>query len=336
MEPLVLVTGITGFVASHTVDALLDRGYRVRGTYRKKDKLNQLFERQPSWKTRVELAYVADGATPGSYDVAMKGVDYVCHIASPVHRGGGPPRPRPQTLLEKAVYGTLNVMFAAVQNKSVKRVIFISSDAAVKGDKNYCGEGHVFTEKDWSPLTLQDAHNSTDEVLNYAVSKKFAEKAVHELVEIAKPSFDIVCLCPPLILGPVIHLTDLKSLNFSGWYMWNLINGENNIAPKTTIYNYVDVRDVAQAEVKALTANVSHDRFIISAGSLSNDEITEILLRKTPEKKNLISKPSGDVVSRTFDLDASLSKKELGITYRPKEETFVDAAESLWEIANLW
>lgn len=82
---LVLLTGITGFLAAHVLDALLAHpaGYRVRGTLRSLSKREALLARlAPADRERVELVVVEDTASSDLTE-ALRGVEYVAHVASP-------------------------------------------------------------------------------------------------------------------------------------------------------------------------------------------------------------------------------------------------------------
>ncbi|EPY53126.1 flavonol reductase/cinnamoyl-CoA reductase family protein [Schizosaccharomyces cryophilus OY26] len=327
ISPLVLVTGINGFLGSHTVEALLAHGYRVRGTHQSPQDPNILLHNRPSWKDKVEMVHIPDHRIPNAYDEAIRGVDYVIHVAAEVHSNGETPGIDPHHTLTVSIKGTENALSAAFKEPKVKRFVYVSSDAALKGPKNYNGDGYVFTEKDWNPLTLQDAKTSNDEGLNYTT--------VHNFFATHKPHFEVIALNPPLILGPVFHLKSVNQLSFSAWFFWQLINGRYDIAPKTEIFNYVDVRDLAESEVLALTALTKEPRVIICAGDLTNDKIVNAVLPHFPQFQDKIAKPNGQLSTCNYQIDASLSKSVLGIKYRPHEETFCDAAASLYRLAGL-
>lgn len=81
----ILVTGSCGFVASHVIKQLLEKGCNVRGTVRSlssKDHL-QYEERYPQFKGQLEFVE-ADLLTSSCWDNVVKGCDYVMHVASPV------------------------------------------------------------------------------------------------------------------------------------------------------------------------------------------------------------------------------------------------------------
>ncbi|WBW72459.1 methylglyoxyl reductase (NADPH-dependent) [Schizosaccharomyces osmophilus] len=334
--PIVLVTGINGFLGSHTVEALLAHGYRVRGTHQSSHDPHCLFRNRPSWKGKVEMFHIPDHRVPNAYDEVIQGVDYVIHVATEVHSNGETSGIDPHHTLAVSIKGTENALNAAFKEPKVKRFVYVSSDAALKGPKNFNGDGHVFTEKDWNPLSLQDAQASNDEGLNYTVCKKLGEQTVQKFHATHKPHFQVIALNPPLILGPVFHLESVKQLSFSAWFFWQLMNGRYEIAPKTEIFNYVDVRDLAEAEVLSLTADTKEPRVIVCAGDLSNDKIVNTLIPQFPQFQEKIAKPNGQPSTCNYKIDASLSKSALGVQYRPHEETFYDAAESLYRLAGFF
>lgn len=90
-----------------------------------------------SWRPRCEQA---DLTTPGSFDAAVAGAQYVIHIASPVHvrvpRGLGL-----KLLIEPAVAGVENVLGSVAKAGSVEAVVLTGSVAAVFGDTYEKGKG---------------------------------------------------------------------------------------------------------------------------------------------------------------------------------------------------
>lgn len=84
----ILVTGASGYLASHIIKELLTRGYQVAGTIRSlanKDKYAFLYE-FPQAKTHLELRE-ADLLDPNSWDPALKDISNVIHVASPIPPG---------------------------------------------------------------------------------------------------------------------------------------------------------------------------------------------------------------------------------------------------------
>ena len=86
VQPIVTVTGISGYVGSQVGLALLNSGsYRVRGTVRDPNnaaKLDPLRQAYGELFERVEFVQ-ADLLDPASLTTAIAGSTYVIHTASP-------------------------------------------------------------------------------------------------------------------------------------------------------------------------------------------------------------------------------------------------------------
>ena len=113
----ILVTGANGFVASHIVNLLLQRGYRVRGTVREpRPWLDQLFQ-----KYDYESALLPDLAQP--HASLFEDVEGVVLVATDNSFDRDP------ALIERVVQGTL-AMLEAAKHSAVKSVVLTSSSAA--------------------------------------------------------------------------------------------------------------------------------------------------------------------------------------------------------------
>ena len=123
-----LVTGGAGFIGSHIVDALVQRGDEVcvfdNLSSGKKENLSHHQN-----KVRFILGDVRDEA---AVKEAVKGVDYVFHLAA--MRAVQQSVDNPGETNEANVTGTLNFLLASKQAK-VKRLIFTSS-SSVYGDND--------------------------------------------------------------------------------------------------------------------------------------------------------------------------------------------------------
>ncbi|KAI6856737.1 hypothetical protein KC334_g22200, partial [Hortaea werneckii] len=124
----VLVTGVTGFIASHVADQLLQAGYNVRGTSRSKDKADwmiQLFGSKYG-QNRFEVYEVPDMMADTAFDESVKGVAGIAHLASILSFSNNPDEVIPPT-----VKGTLNILKSASKEPSIKSVVYTSSSTAV-------------------------------------------------------------------------------------------------------------------------------------------------------------------------------------------------------------
>lgn len=118
-----LVTGGAGFIGSHLVRALLDRGYRVRvlddlrgsGSWKRLDALGDRVER-----------VAADICDPAAVANACRGVDVVFHKAALVSVPESVSRPADYHAVDATA--TLGLLTAA-RDAGVKRVIYASTSA---------------------------------------------------------------------------------------------------------------------------------------------------------------------------------------------------------------
>lgn len=79
-----LVTGASGFIATHIIDQLLKEGHYVRGTIRSlndKEKVDIVKKLGPF---EIVEAHLLDAA---SWKKAVRGIDIVFHVTSPIMQG---------------------------------------------------------------------------------------------------------------------------------------------------------------------------------------------------------------------------------------------------------
>jgi nucleoside-diphosphate-sugar epimerase len=163
---LVLVSGASGFLASHIIKLLQEEGYRVRGTVRSlKDEKKVAPLRKLANNPKHELELIeADLNDESSWLDAVKDCNYVMHTASPV------PKYVPSDeneVIKPAVNGTLFVLKACVQEgNKVERIVLTSSVSAISGDE--CTTDKLYSEKDFSVIEKSQP---------YTKSKILAEKA---------------------------------------------------------------------------------------------------------------------------------------------------------------
>jgi nucleoside-diphosphate-sugar epimerase len=85
----VLVSGGSGFVASHIISLLIAQKYAVTATVRAPAKGTEILNLHPEGKDNLTFAYVPDIAVEGAFDSAFKSAKtpftYVIHTSSPVN-----------------------------------------------------------------------------------------------------------------------------------------------------------------------------------------------------------------------------------------------------------
>jgi nucleoside-diphosphate-sugar epimerase len=79
----VLITGGSGFVAAHCLNAFLSRGYNVKTTVRSQSSAEKIKKSHAKYIAQLSFAVVPDVATPRGHDEAVKGVDGVCTLPYP-------------------------------------------------------------------------------------------------------------------------------------------------------------------------------------------------------------------------------------------------------------
>ncbi|KAF9890129.1 hypothetical protein FE257_006290 [Aspergillus nanangensis] len=335
----VLITGASGFIATHIVDAFLQAGHTVRGTVRSQstaDRVKQTFLEYVS-KDKLTFAIVPDIGVPHAFDEAVKGVTGVIHTASPFEFKVDD---NEQDILLPAINGTKHILDPIKKNGSqVRRLVILSSFAAIVDVSKGTRPGYVYTEKDWNPLTYDEAaKKGSSTVVAYLVSKKLAERAAWDFVERERPGFDVVTICPPMVYGPNMNATaSIAHLNESSAEIYRLMTAKpTDPVPPTSFWGSVDARDVAQAHLKAYeTPEAGGQRFLVCQDNYSYQQMVDVLREKVPEVKDRVpvGKPHTGLGEEVYGIDNSKSRKVLGLHYRSFEETVVDAARSLLELA---
>ncbi|KAJ1413629.1 hypothetical protein SESBI_19452 [Sesbania bispinosa] len=192
----VCVTGGTGYIASWLIMRLLQHGYSVRATVRthtaagqKKD-LSYLTN-LPETSKRLQI-FNADLDQAGSFDKAIQGCVGVFHLAHPMDVQG---QEHEETVTKRAVEGTLGILKACIESKTVKRVVYTSSAVTVL----YNNRQDMDVDEDmWSDLEICRSSNLVSS--SYLVSKTLTEKAALEFGE--RNGLEVVSLVLPLVVGP--------------------------------------------------------------------------------------------------------------------------------------
>jgi dihydroflavonol-4-reductase len=249
MAERVLVSGATGFIASHIVKLLLERGYEVRGTVRDPGKAAAVgFLKALPGAERLELV-AADLNDACAFDAYTADVDYIIHAASPYVLTVKDPQ---RDLVDPAVKGTLSMLEAAAASARVKRVIQTSSMAAVTDEP----DGRVLTEEDWNDKSTLTRNA-------YSFSKAEAERAAWAFMEKREPGFELMVINPFMVVGPALN----DAINTSNQIFVDMAKGAYP-AIMALEWGFVDVRDVAEAHVRAMTAPEAKGRYICAAGNM--------------------------------------------------------------------
>jgi nucleoside-diphosphate-sugar epimerase len=330
----VLVTGGTGFLGGWCVASLLGRGYQVRTTVRD-------LAREQAVRDTVRAAGVdaderlgvaaADLTSDAGWADAVAGCRYVLHVASPFP----PVQPKdPQELIVPARDGALRVLRAALDS-GVDRVVMTSSVAAVRSPRTD-SEADPFTEADW--IDAGDPARTP-----YVRSKTLAEKAAWAHAREAGATDRLAAINPGAIIGPALN----RDHSFSLQLIQRLLGGMPAV-PRLG-FTFVDVRDVADLHIRAMTdPAAAGQRFIATDQFLWVAEVATVLRERLgDDAKRVPTRVAPDVFMRVMGLfDGSVraflsdlgkrtwfssekARTTLEWTTRPVEDSITDCARSL-------
>jgi len=269
----VLVTGISGFIASHVAAKLLDQGYQVRGTVRNLNKGQRIIEALKSAghaTDNLELVE-ADLNSDKGWPEAVKGCRYIQHIASPFPLET--PNDR-EALVPAARAGAQRVLengFSAGAERIVMTSSMISMAGQPNRPKHFIVTESDWTDPDWAPLQA------------YAVSKARAEISAWAYVESQGLKDRFVTVNPGAVLGPDLFDNGGASLEMIQMFL----DREMPMMPKVS-YPIVDVRDCAAIHVAAMTKPEASGRRLMAAGqTLWIKDIADVIRAEYPQMKGL-------------------------------------------------
>jgi dihydroflavonol-4-reductase len=333
-DSTVLVTGGTGFLGGWCVVQALERGHLVRTTVR--DLSRESAVRQAISKAGVDpgerlTVVTADLTSDEGWADAVAGCRYVLHVASPFP----PEQPKdPDELIVPARDGALRVLRAAL-DAGVERVVMTSSVAAIRGTRQ-SSESAPFTEADWTDGN--DAQRTP-----YVRSKTIAERTAWDLVRDAGAEDTLAVINPGAIIGP--PLSDDRSTSLQA--IQRLLDGMP--AMPRLGFTFVDVRDVADLHLRAMTDRAAGgERFIAADEFLWTADVAKVIRErlgdaapKVPTRvaPNLIvramSLVDGGIRPFVSDLgkrqwmSSDKARRTLGWTPRPIEDSIEDTARAL-------
>jgi nucleoside-diphosphate-sugar epimerase len=286
-----LVTGGAGFIGSNIVEALVEKGDKVRVIDNfvagKKENLARCLD-------KIELI-TGDIRELGLVKKAAQGADYILHQAAlrSVPKSVGDP----VSYNEVNLTGTLNVLLAA-KGAQVKRVVFASS-SSIYGDTD------TFPEKETHlPLPISP----------YAASKLAAEHYCYVFSQIY--GLETVCLRYFNVFGPRQSLESQYAVVVPKF----IISMLNNDSPpvhgdgtQSRDFTYID--NVVEANILAASMpNISGEVFNIACGKDYSvlDLISHLNKTMGKELKPKFVPPRPGDVQRTL-ADISKSKKLLNL-----------------------
>jgi dihydroflavonol-4-reductase len=256
MNQRVLISGASGFIASHTIAQLLADDFAVIGTVRNPDDTESTAHlwALPGAAERLSLVG-ADLNSAGAFDDYVDDVDYVLHMASPFQMTVSDPA---RDLVEPAVEGTRAMLNACARSSRIKRVVLTSSMAAITDEPD---ENHVLTEGDWNDKSSLKRNP-------YYYSKTCAERTAWDFQSQHQPAWDLVAINPFIVIGPSMN----AKVSESNKLLLDLMSGTYPAYMALT-WGFVDVRDVALAHSRALTREHASGRYICAGETRTMREV---------------------------------------------------------------
>jgi dihydroflavonol-4-reductase len=326
----VLVSGGSGYIAGYLIRQLVAEGWTVHTTVRSLEREGAVRKLLAVDDSRLKF-FAADLNADAGWARAMAGCSHVAHLASPVPFGV--PKDADE-LIVPARDGALRALRAA-HAAGVQRFVMTSSVAAISYGR---GRGvHHFTEADWTLLERPG-------IPPYMQSKTIAERAARDWAAQQGEGIEFCTINPSVVLGPVWG----RDYSASVIIVKKLLDGSVRACPDIG-FGVVDVRDVADLHVRALTApGMAGERFIASGPFMALIEVAQVLraalgaqARRVPTRTlpdwlvrtaalfNPVARAALGELGSVRNQDASHAKTVLGWATRPAEQSIVDAARSL-------
>lgn len=257
------ITGGFGFLGQYIVKAIHEHDpeaeLRVLGRTRRTTLLGVEKLKQVHWLQ-------GDLSERETFASELQGVDVVIHNAALVSFR----RSDADAIYQSNVIGTRNLAQAAIE-AGCKNFVFISSISAIGFNPNGLSDETTMPDMDY-----KREHDM------YGFSKRTSEL---ELIEMAD-KMRIIMLNPSVVLGPGserIHA------------VYRMARFVPILPMMTYVNSFVDVRDVAQAVVLALSKGRSGERYVVTAWNVDMLNFTRQTLQLAG-RKNLIVPVSGGFV----------------------------------------
>jgi nucleoside-diphosphate-sugar epimerase len=263
---MILVTGGTGLIGSHLLLQLVQDHDEIQAIRRPTSNIEHVRDVFSLYRPDADELYEkiewieADIEDKESLLNAFEGIHLVYHCAGAVSFD---PAKRLE-MIRSNVQGTANLVNACLEKK-INKLCFISSTSAL----GTASDGHLITEDMiWSASRYKSS---------YSISKFKSELEVWRGIA---EGLKAVILNPSIIIGPGDWERSSARLFSVVW------KGMKYFTEGVT--GYVDVRDVVRAMIRLAEADVSGERFIVSADNISYRKVLEMIAEGLGKKPPII------------------------------------------------
>ena len=327
-----LVTGSTGMLGHNLVRALLEQGWEVRALVRSKSKAQKLFG-----NLTLEIIE-GDMENVSGFSHALEGIDTVFHTAAyfrEYYSAGDH-----WATLKRINIGATLELIAAAEQRGVKTFIQVSSSGSI---------------------SIPVDHSSTDETTPIAIntqnlyfkSKVEGDIAIAKWLKASPRAIKLVSILPGWMMAPrdaAPTAAGKMILDFVGRKIPGVINAGNCT---------VDARDVASAMIAAVEKGRNGEKYIVAGRMVKFGELFSTLERVSGVKAPTRVMPNWAVLilarldtfisglqkktpTLPYDgitlllaqhlLSSAKAERELGVHFRPIEETLHDTLA--WYVEN--
>ncbi|KAI0907767.1 hypothetical protein F4823DRAFT_601663 [Ustulina deusta] len=345
----VLITGANGYIAAQTVARFLAAGWAVRGTVRDLDSgsARELAAHFAAERAAgdFELVVVRDIKAAGAFEGAVRGVQAIAHLATPVVFDSGDV----EYIVGTAVEGTLSILESALtaarkegaeEEEGIASFVLMSSVSAVR--MQIPGPA-TFTEKDWNTRAEADVKEAGDKAFGhviYAASKVASERAFWDWVKEKEPPFAASALNPCWVAGPPLYLpSSPEGIAETNSFIWKVFSGQDFPQGPSGYGTHVDVRDVARmTEWAASHPEIAGgERYIVGGnGNVGVPQAAADILRQAyPGRRNVIKegtpgegyRPGYAIDPEGANVNSSKAITATGQGWIPYDKMVLDAAK---------
>ncbi len=320
-----LVTGSTGMLGHNLVRALLEQGWQVKALVRSKQKAQKLFGNLTLEIIEGDMENVA------GFTSALKDVDTVFHTAAYFREYYSAGEDHWDKLKRINIDATLELITAS-EKIGVKNFIHVSSSGSLEIPANH-GMANENT-----PLAMNTKNL-------YFKSKAEGDTAIAKWLGAAPRAIKLVSILPGWMIAPRDAAPTAAGQLLLD-FMQRKIPGVINAGTST-----VDARDVASAMIKAVQLGQNGAKYIVAGRLVKFAEMFPILEQISKVKAPTLQMPNWLVLTLAkvdtfisglqkktptmpFDgiqtmlalhtLSSAKAEQELGVTFRPLEQTLSD------------
>ncbi|KAK1249473.1 hypothetical protein MKX07_002989 [Trichoderma sp. CBMAI-0711] len=341
----VLLTGATGMIGFRTLVFLLDAGYKVRAAVRNQagfDRISQLVPVAP-YASQLSSIIVPDITVPGAYDEAVKDVEYIVHVASPLASNAPPGIDYDSYMIQPAIHGTVGILESAIKTTSVKRIVITGSvmsitTPAILSSGEYINGKSLLNNKAPQESRVPTSHGPFTNVMDaYAASKSAAFNETKKFIAEKNPPFDVIHVLPLFVLGRDDTVTTAEQI----------VKGTNKIlmapllgTPRAPIPGApVHLDDVARLHVLSLDPKVEGNQdFLAGSHSLEPFEWSDsvnIIKKHFPQAVAdgvFKFEAAEQLVTFKTQVDSTKAEKMFGFKFKRFEEQVVSVVGHYLEL----